>query len=477
MGWTDVGYRNDSGVNTPILDSLAADGILLDRYYVQPVCSPSRAALMQGRYPFKTGMQHYNTIMPTSFAAMPMEQPTMAELFLSAGYKTVAIGKWHLGYAYWKNTPTGRGFESHEGYFQGEVDYYTKKFMVPHEFLPIIDVIGLDWWRNRTAVWTQEGIYNKILYDKFMNDALDAYAPSSQSPLFLYYAHQDVHVPLDRPSEEWFKNCSHIKDTKRNIYCAMLAAVDNSLELLVNKLKAKGMWDDTILIVTTDNGGMPDAPGAFPASAGVNYPLRAGKGTVFEGGVRAIGFVQGGKNVIPASARGTTIQNELIHMVDWLPTLVNMSGNVNAPNNIDGEDLWDVLVNGAKVARSSIPLNLNYNVSYPDGGYQASVMTKEWKLIYEKVSGVVLNYDGWFPPPPGKPIPATPNPSGTWLFNLKDDPNEHHNVYDQNPAVVAQLHAIMTGYMKDYMHPQPNDFHVEGLPWWFDGSWAPFADW
>lgn len=130
----------------------------------------------------------------------------------------------------------------------------------------------------------------------------------------------------------------------------MMAALDDSLKIVVNELQRKQMWDNTLLIVTTDNGGIPNVPGVFPASSGVNYPLRAGKGTVFEGGVRAFGFVQGGSNVIPPSSRGTQVDS-LLHAVDWFPTIVNLAGQGLLPPNLDGLDQWDVLVNGRSNSR------------------------------------------------------------------------------------------------------------------------------
>eukprot|EP01130_Rhizamoeba_saxonica_P004276 TRINITY_DN1749_c3_g1_i1.p1 TRINITY_DN1749_c3_g1~~TRINITY_DN1749_c3_g1_i1.p1 ORF type:complete len:514 (-),score=88.58 TRINITY_DN1749_c3_g1_i1:111-1652(-) len=476
IGWTDVGYREGSGVSSPVLDHMAHTGVLLDKYYVQPVCSPTRSCFLQGKYPFTTGLQLFSTIMPASRAAMPLDQPTLSELFLENGYRTSAVGKWHLGYADWRNTPTGRGFESHTGYFQGEITYYSHAFTVPNQFVPYFNITGLDWWNNKTVDRSKYGVYSKDLLDKEMKRVLDNYTPSKEHPLFMYYAHQLVHVPLDKPEAKWFENCTHIKDEKRNIYCAMIAAADDSLKQLIDTLKKKKLWDDTILVVTTDNGAMPDVPNTFPPSAGVNYPLRAGKGTVFEGGVRAIGFVNGGKNVIPESARGTIIKDQLLHAVDWFPTLINMANPSEAiPSNLDGFDIWDTLVNNQSVPRESLPLNINHHISFPNSGHQVAVIKGDWKLIKENVNGPVLHYDGWFPVPPNKPIPAPENDTpGKFLFNLKEDPYEHTNLFHLLPSKVIELEKTIEKYMEEYVEPQWNWFHPNGMPEFHHGVWAPF---
>lgn len=294
---------------------------------------------------------------------------------------------------------------------------------------------------------------------------LNNYDPQGGKPLFMYYAHQVAHVPLDTPPSKWFQNCTHIKDPKRNTYCAMLAAVDDSLLQLIEKLKAKSMWDNTVLVVTSDNGAMPNIPGSFIGSAGVNFPFRGGKGTAFEGGVRGVGFVQGGDKVIPASARGTTISGPLLHAVDWFPTLLNMATATNTsetratvitkstshpvelspkklalPDNLDGFDLWDVLVNNATISRTALPLNINYHIQFPASGHQIALIVGDWKLILQEVYGPVFNYDGWFPAPPAQPVPPPTVPSWEspykFLFNLAD------GLYFPMPFALCLFHLL-----------------------------------
>ena len=483
LGWADVGYKNGTGLEpaTPFLNSLTKEAVQMGSYYTQPVCSPTRSCFMQGRYPFHQGLQHYNTIMPASLAAMPLDQPTLPELLLKLNYTTHAVGKWHLGYASWKNTPLERGFNSYKGYMQGEIDYYNKTFQVPKKFLPWPTIIGKDWWVNKTAD-KNDLAYSKYAYDDEFTRVLDTYDVSQQEehPLFLYFANQLAHVPLEVP-DTYLSVCQAITDAKRKTYCGMLSAVDDSLNKVVTTLKAKNMWDKTLLIVTTDNGGMPNVPGSFPPSAGSNFPLRAGKGTVFQGGVRSIGMVAGG--VVPAAVRGTTVGekgvgSEMTHAVDWLPTVLTLVGGESLiPANVDGEDIWAVLTQKAAVKRTSVPLNINMHIGYPDGGHQVGlVSTDGWKIIMSNVTGPVFHYDGWYPVPPAKIIPAPPTTTpGLFLFNLNDDPNEHTNLFATNPEMVQKLNGTLNEWMKTYMPPQANMLDPLGLPELHGGVWAPFS--
>jgi len=349
---------------------------------------------------------------------MRYDQPTMAEVLKGVGYSTQAVGKWHLGYANWKATPTRRGFDYHKGYFQGEIDYYNKSFAIPKKFLKFPHITGLDWWENEKVIRDEDGIYNKEIYDKAMLQVLQNYTESEENPLFLYYAHQLAHVPLDDPPAKWLVNCTHISNRLRRTYCAMMAALDDSLRLTVEALKEKGIWNDTFLVVTSDNGGMPNVPGGFPDSAGSNYPFRAGKGLCFEGGVRGVALVSGG--VLPSNVHGTT-NGDLTSAVDWFATSAKLA-NASLPQGIDSLDLWSSLTQSNRpVNRSYLTLNMNYGVQFPNKGTQVGIITQDnFKIVIQDVKGPVLNYDGWFDNDLNyEPPPANPNP-GYFIFDLNN---------------------------------------------------------
>ena len=163
LGWTDVGFHG-SDFPTPNIDKLAKEGVILDKYYVQQVCSPTRSALMTARYPFRTGLQHTTTLMPGSEAAIPKDTSTIAEVLKRSGYSTHAIGKWHLGFQGWDDTPIGRGFESHAGYLNGAIDYYHHDFGFNFIRNGTSTKAGLDFWRNKTAAWDYDGKHTTGFY-------------------------------------------------------------------------------------------------------------------------------------------------------------------------------------------------------------------------------------------------------------------------------------------------------------------------
>lgn len=334
---------------------------------------------MTARYPFRTGLQHVTTLSPGSAAAIPKDTATIAEVLKGAGYATHAIGKWHLGFQSWDNTPVGRGFDSFVGYLNGGEDYYTHKIAA-----------GMDLWRNKTAAWDAVGRHNT---DVFMDEAkrvLDNHDPSD--PLFMYFAHQEVHAPLEEPPDSRsHQQCANQTvpspigpnvTAGRHTLCTMASNVDTAVGTFVDMLKAKGMWENTLLWLTTDNGGMTygiAADGAPPIAVSVssNWPLRSGKATLFEGGVRGTSFVSGG--FLPDAARGKT-RTELLQHVDIPATMVKLAGAKWTIGTPDGLDVWDTIVSGAPSNRTEVPLNVDTCVGATGG----PPCTKDTKYIDDR---------------------------------------------------------------------------------------------
>lgn len=452
VGWTDVSYHEGSDLHTPGIDALAASGVKLEQYYVQPVCSPTRSALMTGRYPFHTGLQHFQTIMPASKAGIPQTDPTLPELLRKQGYYTAMIGKWHLGMYQESNTPNGRGFDSYLGYMQGQVDYYTRTIANSYDF-----------WHNRTALTKTNGTYT---YHDYMAEAeriITGHDPSK--PLFLYFSHQIVHIPLELPDDPKFQTaCTHITDKKRHVYCAMMAQLDAAVSQTVDLFKAAKLWDDTVMVVTTDNGGMTDYQDNFPASAGVNFPLRAGKTTLFEGGVRGVAFVTGGDNVFPSKARGTQ-SNDLWHCTDIFATLLPLAG-APVPATADGVDMWPALSGDAKGTRHEVLINL-LNDEPGKLPLYAAIRVDNWKLIIQ--SKLLTFYDGWWHVPPTPPEPAPKHLGEVYLFDLAKDPYERNDLSVSNTAKVKELEARLEFYAQTYVPTQQNIQACDPK----DGIWYP----
>ena len=260
-------------IPTPHLRALADGGVRLSRYYTQPVCSPTRAALLTGRFPFRDGMQHERTIAPGSLAHLPLTTPTAAEVLGAQGYSCHAIGKWHQGYASWKYTPLQRGFQSFTGYLQGQVDYYNKTLSIPpaHPRLS-----GFDFWHEddggaasgdaggadggpkrskefRDAV----GSYSLGQYRDAIKGVLAPYAAAAAqrgimypqrssisaavvAPLYLYLAVQTVHIPLEARLAAGDARCGQIADHWRRVYCSMIVEMDDLIGELMNDLRTTG---------------------------------------------------------------------------------------------------------------------------------------------------------------------------------------------------------------------------------------------
>eukprot|EP01084_Bolivina_argentea_P048345 89087_1 len=244
---------------------------------------------MTGQYSFKNGLQSKQTIPPASTAHLPFQNPTLPELLRKVNYTNHMLGKWHLGYAAWNMTPTGRGFDSHFGYFNGAEDYYT------HEIGE-----GYDFWNNQQVYFAANNTYSiNLYYPNFESIIINYNKTNTGQPLFMYMAFQTVHSPIENPPQ-LYKECTDIPNTMRKAYCQKMVDLDNTINDMVNLYKKYNLWDDTLLMVTTDNGGMCDwSDNINPlfVSWGCNMPYRAGKATLFEGGVKGVGFINGGNNV------------------------------------------------------------------------------------------------------------------------------------------------------------------------------------
>lgn len=501
VGWADVSYHGGN-FSTPNIDRLATkEGVRLEKYYVQQCCSPTRSALMTGRYPFHTGMQHWSTFAPGSTAGIPKDVPTIAEALRKAGYSTHAVGKWHLGSSSWSDTPTGRGFDSHLGYLQGATDYYNHTFgssifgMGHHGKLGYFS--GYDFWANQTAVWEYYGQYST---DPFMAEArrvLDT--RDTNKPFFLYFAHQLIHQPLELPPTHYAacdRITSDLPDGKdRHTLCSMMVELDTQIGVFESWLKQDGLWNNTVVWVTTDNGGMTiglkdqppfgihtKTPGPYSVSS--NYPLRAGKISLFEGGVRGVSFVTGG--FLPSRAHGA-IRSGLLQHVDIPTTLAALGGAGSAFTGVDGYDVWNYILSGGVSPRTEVPVNIDNCFGLLLGGPPCSgkhwhgLIQGNWKYISGPEEAF---YDGWWSNDPYTfyPINATSGPAkidGTdvFLFDLSKDESEHVNVAAANPHIVEKMRARCAelGDKKNgYRNPETNIPHLRATPPFHNGTWAPW---
>ncbi|GFN76971.1 arylsulfatase b [Plakobranchus ocellatus] len=474
-GWNDVGFHNPA-IRTPNLDHLAKEGVILNQNYVQPLCSPSRAALMTGTYPYRMGLQHL-VIVRGQRVCVPLNKTLLPEILKRKGYQTHMVGKWHLGFCDWKCTPTYRGFDSFYGYYSSLEDYYTKVYAT-----------GFDFRDNKTLLRSANGTYSTYLYSRRIRQIIDSHDTSN--PLFLYLPFQSVHEPLEVP-----KNYSdlypEITDEKRKTFSGMVTALDDAVGDLIVSLKRKGIYNNTLLVFTADNGG-------WVTYGGNNYPLRGGKFTVFEGGTRAVSFVHG-----PMFNKTGIKYEGLMHMVDWLPTLAEAAGAQYDGSDLDGVSQWQSLLSLALPSqRQEVLYNLDLRMDPVQG--RAAIRYGDYKLV----AGFPGLYPTWYPPPGAHGAQAAKDlvkaevsidcdkernftdildtaeqafresidvtaPIFYYLFNLKDDPEERNNLYDSHPDIVKQLQDRLDAHKKNYVPPNFPLPAPEADPAKFGGAWSP----
>ena len=440
------------------------------------------------RFPFRTGLQHTTTIVPGGTSHIPLTVPTVPEVLKTGGYSTHMLGKWHLGYAKWAFTPIRRGFDSYFGYLQGQEDYYNKT--LGWKFGS-----GYDFWEDDQVHYGVKGGYSLDQYMERFRLTLDQYVaayPSGKAqqehPLFVYMAHQTIHVPLEARSDE--KACSKITEKWRKVYCCMMIELDAALKDMVDSLQGHGLWNDTLLLLTTDNGGMVryavDKNGvpSWPASVGSNFPLRGSKVSLFEGGVRGTGVVNGGDNVmLNFGARGSSYAG-LMHAVDFAGICIGVSQADSAVtlakddgSAIDGINLLPAIIRqpqsqASLPKRDNVPLNINYG-----GRDFTAVRFGKWKLFFGKPF-VLVGQNGWSPQNGGALEKGNWSCGHLHLFDIEKDPVERHELLHNSKGaykeVVKQGVKILAKYMLRYRKPQPNLIHPRGLPIFHNQTWAPF---
>jgi arylsulfatase A-like enzyme len=393
LGWKDVGFHG-SDIKTPTLDALAAKGAKLEQFYAQPMCTPTRAALMTGRYPMRYGLQ--TAVIPQGHTyGLATDERLLPQALKDAGYETAIIGKWHLGHADPKFWPRQRGFDYQYGPLIGEIDYFTHK------------VDGkIDWYRNNQVI-DEEG-YSTTLLGNDAVKLIEQHDPTK--PLFLYLAFNAVHTPFQAP-QNYLDRYKNIEDPSRRAYAASATAMDDQIGRVIAALADKKMLDNTLIVFHGDNGGTrnPMFAGAITDMSKVvlpadNGPYRDGKGTLYEGGTRVVALANW-----PGHIKEGSVVNEMIHTVDLYPTLVTLAnGRLDNGKPLDGLDVWGTISEGKPSPRSELVYNIE--------PFRAAIREGGWKLIWRTLL-----------------------PQSVELYNIVQDPSESTNLAAEQPEKVAEL--------------------------------------
>ncbi|MFO0975505.1 MAG: amidohydrolase [Planctomycetaceae bacterium] len=410
LGYADCGFNGGKIIRTPRIDELANSGVILTSHYVQPVCSPTRAALMTGRYATRTGV--YTIVRPNAKWGLPLAERTLAQGLQQAGYETAITGKWHLGEFEPAYRPTSRGFEHQYGHYFGAIDYFTHLRDGVH-----------DWHRDDKEVH-EEGYSTELIAAEACRLIDARKSAASKRPLFLYVPFNGVHSPFQVP-ERYMEPYPELTGNRRKI-AGMLAAVDEAVGRIVDALKATGELDNTLIVFSADNGG----PNPGPVSD--NGPLRAAKGTLYEGGIRGCAFATWpGK--IPAGQK----IDVPVHVVDWYPTLLKLAGaEQEQPLPVDGRDLWPLLTQKAESVHDAILM-----VQSPQ---RASVRMGDYKL---------LRLNAARPAAAKKKKQAKSEEPSLALFNLRNDIGETKNLISEEPERAKKMEAVLDELLKDAVPP------------------------
>ena len=397
QGWMDVGY-NGSEIRTPVLDRLAAAGVRLDQFYVYPMCSPTRAALMSGRAPSRYDI--LGAIGQRSRQALPTETVTLADSLKARGYTTAITGKWHVGLRP-ETGPLQYGFDQSYGFLHGQIDKLTHRYKNGDR----------SWHRNDRFV-DEEG----HSLDLITEEAIRFLEADRDEPFFLYVPYGAPHPPLQE-SDQWVRPYEGTIDSpSRRLYAAAVTHMDSAIGRLIETLERTGQRDDTLVVFFSDNGAIenwPEQPrnyegrfGPYPV-LGDNGPLRGWIGELYDGCVRTPAFVNWPGVLDPR------VVQEVTSVLDWFPTLTDLAGGEIDPTwRLEGRNVWPLLS-----GRGDVPETVLYWKSY--NGKRAAVRSGDWKLVLDR------------------------NGDGVELFNMRTDPNESDNVANAHPERVNELTAIL----------------------------------
>jgi len=395
LGYGDVSSYGNPGYETPNIDQLAEEGLKFTSFYANSaVCTPTRAALLTGRYQQRSGLEGVIYVRgETRQTGLAQNEITIAELLKKAGYQTGVMGKWHLGYREEFN-PIHQGFDQFYGFVSGNIDYHSH-----------YDNSGIfDWWHNADTL-REEGYSTDLITEH----SIDFIEVNQDQPFFLYVPHEAPHVPFQgrsdpayRYSDNEFTYYGPVEDRHR-AYADMMTALDEGVGRIIDKLQETGLQENTLVMFVSDNGGL--------AEYGNNEPLRGSKTTLWEGGIRVPGIAWWPGKIVPG------VTDQPVITMDLLPTFLGLA-RAEKPDtlHLDGLNLSRLIFN-----RDDLP---ERNLFWRYRG-QKAVRSGAWKLMISD--------------------------SDTLLFNLVEDISEERDLSDQYPERVFTLTSAIENWEEDVM--------------------------
>lgn len=416
LGWADVSYHGGY-VQTPFIDGLVKEGVELDRFYVCPMCSPTRAATMTGRYPIRFGLARA-VIPPWRNFGLDVAERTIADVLGEAGYRHRGIfGKWHLGHHHVRWHPLSRGFSKFLGHYNGAIDYFR------------LERDGQRDWHSNFEPSDQQGYSTDLIAEAASRFIADA--AKEEGPFFCYVPFNAPHSPFQAPqkylnqySELALKNVGRKKRTGNNqtkqTLAAMISCMDDGIGRILRSIDDAGVAENTIVWFFSDNGGIQ-------AVAENNLPLRGNKLSVFEGGVRVPACVRW-----PAGLKGGRKVSAPLSCMDVLPTVARLAGiGRQSTKPLDGLNVLPVLTGEQTVLKRDL---FFYHGQSGEQNELNALTTPEWKLI---ILGPCLSKSDFHS-----------EKHQRMLFAIVDDPLEKNDLAEKHPEVVAMLASRMVEFRR-----------------------------
>jgi len=401
LGYGELSCYGSTDIHTPNIDKLAAKGIKFTDFHANgPVCSPTRAALMTGKYQQRTGVEGVITAANHRDVGLSLDEITIAEELKKLGYNCGIFGKWHLGYAKEFN-PTLQGFDQFIGFVSGNVDYHSH-----------VDQEGFfDWWSDTTFL-KEKGYTTDLITNHGIDFVRKNNPKKTGKPFFLYLPHEAPHYPIqgrhDKPvrkvgSKKYIRKVE--KDSVQSIYTEMIETMDEGIGALMQAINEEGLDNNTIVIFCSDNGAA--------ANRGDNGVLRSFKASVYEGGHRVPGIIR-----YPDKIRAGTVSSELVMGMDFLPTLVDFAGGKPSGTNIDGISIKDLLLNRTKLPQRDL---------FWSFGHRLAMRSGQWKLVSIREN----------------------DKNNIELFDLEADLSEKNDLSSEYPEIVSGMLNRVEAWKKE----------------------------